>query len=158
MRPILIRGGRIIDPSRGTDEVADLFLADGKVQAAGRDLGHPDDAQVLEAAGKVVVPGLIDVHVHLEAGGSSESDAAARDYFGDSGAPRDPDGLAEYYRSRRIAFVVFTVDERLSGRRHVTNDEVVRFAADNADVAVAFASLDPTRGPEAVVPSLNVQA
>ena len=38
MRPILIRGGRIIDPSRGADEVADLFLADGKVQASGRDL------------------------------------------------------------------------------------------------------------------------
>ena len=40
----------------------------------------------------------IDVHVHLEAEEASESDAAARDYFGDSGAPRDPDGLAEYYR------------------------------------------------------------
>jgi hypothetical protein len=37
----------------------------------------------------------IDVHVHLEAEETSESDAAARDYFGDSGAPRDPDGLAE---------------------------------------------------------------
>ena len=65
MRPILIRGGRIVDPSRGTDEVADLYLADGKVQAAGRDLGPPDDALVLEAGGKVVAPGLIDVHVHL---------------------------------------------------------------------------------------------
>jgi dihydroorotase len=77
VRPILIRGGRIIDPSRGTDEVADLFLADGKVQAAGRDLGHPDDAQVLEAGGKVVVPGLIDVHVHLREPGQEDLETVA---------------------------------------------------------------------------------
>ena len=44
MRPILIRGGRVLDPSRGTDEVTDLYLADGKVQASGRNLGRPDDA------------------------------------------------------------------------------------------------------------------
>ena len=56
MRPILIRGGRIIDPSRSTDEVADLFLADGKVQASGRDLGHPDDALVLEAFRRLYFP------------------------------------------------------------------------------------------------------
>ena len=92
----------------------------------------------------------IDVHVHLEVEETSDTDSAARKYFGDSGAPRDPKGLAEYYRSRRMAFVIFTVDERLSGRRQVSNDDVVQFAADNADVAIAFASLDPTRGPEAV--------
>ena len=65
MRPILIRGGRVVDPSRDLDEVGDVYLADGKVQAIGRDLGRPDDALVLDAAGKVVAPGLIDVHVHL---------------------------------------------------------------------------------------------
>jgi predicted TIM-barrel fold metal-dependent hydrolase len=91
-----------------------------------------------------------DVHVHLEVEEASAADTAARKYFGDSGAPRDPKGLAEYYRSRRMAFVVFTVDERLSGRRQVSNDDVLRFTAGNADVALAFVSLDPTRGPEAV--------
>ncbi len=92
----------------------------------------------------------IDVHVHLEAEEKSSTDDAARGYFGDSGAPRDPQGLAEYYRSRRMAFVVFTVDERLSGRRHVSNDDVLAFAAEHADVAMPFVSVDPTRGPEAV--------
>ena len=92
----------------------------------------------------------IDVHVHLEAEEKSSTDDAARGYFGDSGAPRDPQGLAEYYRSRRMAFVVFTVDERLSGRRHVTNDDVLAFAAEHADVAMPFVSVDPTRGPDAV--------
>jgi dihydroorotase len=77
MRPILIRGGRIIDPSRHTDEVADLFLADGKVQASGRDLGHPDDALVLDATDKVVAPGLIDLHVHLREPGQEDLETVA---------------------------------------------------------------------------------
>jgi dihydroorotase len=77
MRPILIRGGRILDPSRGTDEVADLYLADGKVQTSGRDLGRPDDALVLEAAGKVVCPGLIDLHVHLREPGQEDLETVA---------------------------------------------------------------------------------
>src|SRR5918997_2988626 len=77
MRPILIRGGRVIDPSRGVDEVADLFLADGKVQAHGRDLGRPDDALVLEAAGRIVGPGLIDLHVHLREPGQEDVETVA---------------------------------------------------------------------------------
>jgi hypothetical protein len=60
----------------------------------------------------------IDVHVHLEAPDDhSSADRAARKYFGESGAARDAEGLAEYYRSRRMAFVIFSVDERLSGAR-----------------------------------------
>jgi predicted TIM-barrel fold metal-dependent hydrolase len=49
-----------------------------------------------------------------------------------------------------MAFVIFAVDERLTGRPRVTNDEVIRFASDNADVAIPFASIDPHRGPEGV--------
>ena len=93
----------------------------------------------------------LDVHVHLEpAAQQSDADAAARRYFGDSGAPRDPGGLAEYYRSRNMAFVVFTVDERVTGRGRTSNEDVIRFAEENADVAIPFASVDPTRGPDAV--------
>ncbi len=93
----------------------------------------------------------IDVHVHLEAPAEpSAADEAARTYFGESGAGRDPASLAEYYRSRRIGCVVFTVDERLSGRPHLSNDAVADFAAEHADFAIAFASIDPTRGPAAV--------
>jgi predicted TIM-barrel fold metal-dependent hydrolase len=92
----------------------------------------------------------IDSHVHLEVQQPSETDAAARKYFGDTGVGRDPASLAEYYRSRRIACVVFTVDERLSGRQQVSNDEVLAFASANTDIAIPFISVDPTRGPEAV--------
>ena len=77
----------------------------------------------------------IDVHVHLEApADGTAADLAARKYFGESGAARDAQGLAEYYRSRRMAFVVFSVDERLSGRPQLSNEEVADFAAANADV------------------------
>jgi predicted TIM-barrel fold metal-dependent hydrolase len=92
----------------------------------------------------------IDVHVHLESPPGSDADRAAREYFGDSGAARDAASLAEYYRSRQMACVVFTVDERLTGQVRPTNDDIVRFAAEHPDVAIPFASLDPTRGPAAV--------
>ena len=93
----------------------------------------------------------IDVHVHMEhTGEASAADTAAAAYFGNSGAPRDAKSLAEYYRSRKIGFVIFPVDERLTGRPPVSNDRVAEFAAANTDIAIAFASIDPTRGPEAV--------
>ena len=92
-----------------------------------------------------------DVHVHLESTDDrTATDAAAKEYFGDSGAARDAAGLAEYYRSRKIAFVIFAVDERLTGRPRVSNEEVVRFAEQNSDVAIPFASIDPNRGAEGV--------
>jgi uncharacterized protein len=93
----------------------------------------------------------IDVHVHIEhTGEAASADKAAEKYFGASGAPRERNALADYYRSRNMACVVFTVDERLTGRPMVPNDEIIQFALDNADVAIPFASIDPTRGPEAV--------
>jgi uncharacterized protein len=92
----------------------------------------------------------IDTHVHIEPEqATGAADAAAKQYFGDSGAPRDRKGLAEYYRSRRIGCVVFPVDEQLTGKPHVSNDLVAEFAADNADIAIAFVSIDPHRGAEA---------
>ena len=60
-----------------------------------------------------------DVHVHLEhAGELSATDAQATQYFKGM-ASRDPDALAEYYRSRKMACVVFTVEEKLTGRPHL---------------------------------------
>ena len=92
----------------------------------------------------------IDVHVHLETPTSNDADAAASKYFGDSGAPRDGAALADYYRSRKMACVLFTVDERLTGRAHLSNEAVIELAQANPDVIIPFASFDPTRGPEAV--------
>jgi uncharacterized protein len=92
-----------------------------------------------------------DVHVHLESTEQgTATDAAVKKYFGESGAAREGSALAEYYRSRKIAFVIFTVDERLTGRPRVSNEDVVQFAEQNSDVAIPFASIDPNRGAEGV--------
>ena len=93
----------------------------------------------------------IDTHVHIEPEISGNAaDEAAQKYFGASGAGRSRKELAEYYRSRNIGCVVFPVDERLTGRPQVPNAEVAAFAAENSDFMIAFASVDPTRGKEAV--------
>ena len=64
-RALLIRGGRVVDPSRGLDEMLDVLIGeDGKVAEVAAGIEAPD-AEVLDAAGKVVTPGLIDIHVHL---------------------------------------------------------------------------------------------
>jgi len=93
----------------------------------------------------------IDTHVHLEPEDhSGASDRAAMQYFGDSGAERDWDSLAEYYRSRKIGCVVFPVAEKLTGKQQVSNDKVMQFAAQHSDIMIPFASIDPTRGADAV--------
>lgn len=76
-QPILVRGARIIDPSQQLDAVQDLYLRDGVIVASGRDLGTPDDARVIDAAGLVLAPGLVDVHVHLREPGQEERETIA---------------------------------------------------------------------------------
>ena len=91
-----------------------------------------------------------DVHVHLEhPGGDSDADRKAAEYF-KGGAPREGGAMADYYRSRNMAFIVFTVDETLSGMKRYTNDEVIAYAQQHADVAIPFASINPMRGADAV--------
>ena len=58
---LVIRNGRIIDLANKRDEVADLFIVDGKIAKAASD----KDTEVIDAQGLIVAPGLIDLHVHL---------------------------------------------------------------------------------------------
>src|SRR5215475_13854735 len=89
----------------------------------------------------------IDTHVHIESNTpGNAADEAARKYFGDTGLSLDREAFAQYYRSRKIACVVFPVDERLTGRTLVSNDDVLALAAKNPDVMIPFASVDPNRG------------
>lgn len=70
MLDLIIRGGRIIDPANGRDEVTDIAFGDGRVAAVGS--GMPLRAeQVVDARGLLVVPGLIDLHTHVYWGGTS---------------------------------------------------------------------------------------
>jgi uncharacterized protein len=92
----------------------------------------------------------IDAHVHAHAAEKTDVAEAARRYFGSADVPLDLDQQASYYRERRIACVLFTVDERLSGRPVVPNDTVLAAAAAHPDVFIPFGSVDPTRGPLAL--------
>lgn len=77
MRPILIRGGRVVDPSQGLDAAVEVLLVDGAVAEIGAGLAAPEEAEVVEAGGRVVCPGLVDVHVHLREPGGEHKETIA---------------------------------------------------------------------------------
>lgn len=60
-----IRGGRIVDPVNKTERIADLLIADGKILSVGEPFEGSCCERVIDAAGLVVAPGLVDVHVHF---------------------------------------------------------------------------------------------
>lgn len=98
-----------------------------------------------------------DVHVHVEVGSDGRSslppalaEAASR-YFRTDGMTPDLAGIASYYRERRMAAVVFTVDARTQLRHEpIPSADIIDRAADQADVLLPFASVDPRQGEEAV--------
>ena len=64
MENLLIRGGRVIDPANGIDAVLDVRIEDGRIAEVAPGLSA-DGARIIEAAGRVVAPGFIDMHCHL---------------------------------------------------------------------------------------------
>lgn len=95
----------------------------------------------------------IDVHTHAEVSCHAPDDdyriefeEAKRKYF-KSGEPPSIAETISYYRERKIGLVMFTVDWEFEiGRRRIPNEEVARAALDNADMMMAFASIDPHKG------------
>lgn len=80
MSDVLLRAGRVIDPSQGLDGTRDLLLKNGRVAALGTDLAsHPEarGVRVVDAAGLVVSPGLIDLHVHFREPGQTAKENIA---------------------------------------------------------------------------------
>jgi len=73
---ILLRGGRLVDPAVGLDEVRDVLIEDGRIAEIGTDLSAKG-ATVVECAEKVVVPGLVDVHTHLREPGREDKETIA---------------------------------------------------------------------------------
>ena len=65
MQATLIRGARAIDPQVGLDAVVDVLVEGGRIAAVGEGLAAPEGAAVRDASGRVLVPGLVDIHVHL---------------------------------------------------------------------------------------------
>ncbi|MFO7245709.1 MAG: dihydroorotase [Bacillota bacterium] len=76
MEHLLIRGGLVIDPSQDLEDVLDVRIRGGRVAELGRDL-DPGGAQVVDAAGLWVTPGLVDAHVHLRVPGETHKEDLA---------------------------------------------------------------------------------
>src|SRR5262249_17788638 len=78
MNDLVLKGGRIVDPSQGLDEISDIAFAGGKIAAIDNGLSGKDERDV---AGKIITPGLIDLHTHVYWGGTSlgvEAELVAR--------------------------------------------------------------------------------
>ena len=98
----------------------------------------------------------IDVHTHAEISirdpqePTKFQDAAQQYFKHENPRPTIPE-IAEYYRERKIGCVIFPVDgEHARGDKPVSNEEVAELAAENADIMIPFASIDPSRGAEGV--------
>ena len=95
----------------------------------------------------------IDVHTHASISSRSPPDTCTlrmeegmAKYFGSSLPPAMPE-IAQYYRDRHMAAVIFAVDaESAFGAPRIANEEVAELAAENNDVLIPFASIDPAKG------------
>lgn len=77
-RPLLLAGGRVLDPSQGLDvAVGDVLVVDGRIEHAGDRVGRPDDVEIVDCAGFVVSPGFVDVHCHLREPGREDVETIA---------------------------------------------------------------------------------
>jgi predicted TIM-barrel fold metal-dependent hydrolase len=95
----------------------------------------------------------IDVHVHamtFEKKDESTFGQSASKYFGAEMTGRGAETIGNYYRERRTAAVIFSVDEALSGAPFIGNDQVAAIANRDPDLLIPFASINPHRGVAAV--------
>ncbi|HEY0671332.1 MAG TPA: dihydroorotase [Longimicrobiales bacterium] len=76
-RPILLRGGQLVDPTQKIDDQVDVLVVDGIIAEIGTGGSRPDDVQVLDVSNQVVCPGLIDLHVHLREPGGEHKETIA---------------------------------------------------------------------------------
>jgi len=74
---ILLRGGRVIDPSQALDTVADVLVSGDRIAAIGRNLETDRETKVIDVGGCIVAPGFIDMHVHLREPGYEQKETIA---------------------------------------------------------------------------------
>jgi len=77
MKPILLKGGRVIDPAPQLDQTADVLIEDGRITAVEPNMSAGDGVETVDVSGMVVAPGLIDVHVHFREPGKEEAETVA---------------------------------------------------------------------------------
>lgn len=75
--PILIQGGRVVDPASSFDAIADLLVWGGRVEAREPNLAAPADTELIDATGQIVCPGFVDLHTHLRFPGFPDKETMA---------------------------------------------------------------------------------
>ena len=152
-RDLLIRGGRIIDPSQQVDAIGDLFISEGRIgwlntEQAG---SLPDNCAVVHAAGMVICPGFVDIHCHLRQPGFEEKEtiatgtrAAARGGFTtvccmpNTEPPIDTRATVEYVRSLAVIEGIVRVLPVGCITRGRAGSELADFGELSTSGAVAF--------------------
>lgn len=71
---LLIKGGRVIDPATNTDGKLDILIKGTKISSLGKNLKAKDATRVIDAQGKIIIPGLIDLHAHLRQPGREDKE------------------------------------------------------------------------------------
>lgn len=77
MKELLIKNGRVIDPLNDVDDKRDLLVRDGKIVEISRNINAGPLCEVIDASGKIVMPGLVDMHVHLRDPGREDEETIA---------------------------------------------------------------------------------
>jgi dihydroorotase len=146
---VLIKGGTVIDPSQGINNIRDILIRDGKIAAIGKNL-DADGAEIFDASGKIVMPGLIDMHTHLREPGFEEAEtimsgceAAAWGGFTavcampNTNPPTDDAGRVRYIleRAREARARVYPVGAITRGR---LGEEIVEMSEMASAGAVGF--------------------
>ena len=141
---LLLKGGRVIDPSRKFDQVADVAVKGGKIAAVQPNIAASSAANTIDASGKLVVPGLIDIHTHA---GREKEDAAlcladgvtALVDAGSAGA----DGIDAVVAIAKAAPNRMRVLVNMSRKGIIADGDLMDLA--NADVAAARSAIERHR-------------
>jgi len=162
MYDVLLKGGRVIDPAQGLDGLYDVAFADGRVAAIAPSIEPGQARDLRDVSGKIVVPGLIDMHTHVYWGGTSlgvDADTIARRSgtttfidAGSSGAGNVPGfrrHVIETSQSRILAFLnisfpgIYAFSKTVmvgecEDLRLLNANECLRLAEENRDIIVGI--------------------
>ncbi len=150
MARLLLKGGRLIDPELDRDKVGDLLIENGKIAAVGEGLSV-DGVEVIDCTGKIVTPGLFDMHVHLREPGEEyketiASGSAAAAHGGFTGIAAMPNTKPPLDNGAKLRFVVERAKEQAAVKvypmgaitKGLKGETLAEMADMKAEGAVAF--------------------